>query len=470
MPAATLAPASIDVWVTPPAYTGMAPLFLKVPGATGPMTEAEVIRIPVGSAVLAQVYGVEAPPRLLVGSKASDFASLGIAEGGTGYRAEVEIHSGDRLAIRAGLRTLASWPIEVVPDRVPEVQFTALPDTTADGLLRVGYEARDDYGIAAVTMAIHRRDDEDGVRVSMPLANPGASAVEGQSQHDLTSHRWAGFEVSIRLEIEDAAGQTGLSSAVSVVLPERPFSHPVARAVIELDGANADGVGAKRETARGEFEEAVHISGGELVDHAVAVNVDLHPQVLTAVVLDPAADRRVGGKAVRRTGTVVVDQLQVDHVGGEVLRVIKGEAERVAPIAEDVVALDVAPLSGARLDEDLRARGLAPRQIGDARAIRRPLRVAAVDRNAEAPGLASADVAEVVDFTSVDGGSPAAGGQRRGPAWRCGPRRPRPGGRGDRARGAGPVHPRHRRPGRVPLSARCSTSAEGRRPRAAAAS
>jgi uncharacterized protein (TIGR02302 family) len=230
-----IVPAAIDVWVTPPAYTGMAPLFLKVPDAA----EAEVIRIPAGSTVLAQVYGVAAPPRLLVGGERSDFASLGTAEGGTGYRAEVDIHSGDRLAIRAGLRTLASWPIEVVPDKAPEVQFTALPDATADGLLRVGYEAVDDYGIAAVTAVIRHGDDngifdgEDGVRVSMPLANPGASAVEGQSQHDLTFHQWAGLEVSIRLEAEDAAGQIGLSSAVSVVLPERSFSHPVARAVIE---------------------------------------------------------------------------------------------------------------------------------------------------------------------------------------------------------------------------------------------
>jgi biotin carboxylase len=40
------------------------------------------------------------------------------------------------------------------------------------------------------------------------------------------------------------------------------------------------------------------------------------------------------------------------------------------------------------------------RAIEQARA--RGLRVAAVDRNAEAPGLASADMAEVVDFTTVD--------------------------------------------------------------------
>jgi uncharacterized protein (TIGR02302 family) len=209
----------------------MAPLLLKVPGA------AEVIRIPVGSAVLAQVYGLAAPPRLLVGSEPSEFAPLGTAEGGNGYRAEVEIHGGDRLAIRAGLRTLASWSIEVVRDQAPEVQFTAQPEATADGLLRIGYDAADDYGITAVTAVIHRGDDhsdgEDGLRVSMPLTSPGASAVDGQSQHDLTFHEWAGFEVSIRLEAEDAAGQTGLSSAISVVLPERPFSHPVARAVIE---------------------------------------------------------------------------------------------------------------------------------------------------------------------------------------------------------------------------------------------
>jgi uncharacterized protein (TIGR02302 family) len=270
-----IAPAAIDVWVTPPAYTGAAPLFLKVPRAA----EAEVIRIPAGSAVLAQVYGVAAPPRLLVGSESSEFASLGTAEGGAGYRAEVEIHKGDRLAIRAGFRTLASWPIEVVPDRAPEVQFTALPDATADGLLRIGYEAVDDYGIAAVTAVIHHGDDnsdgEDGLRVSIPLAGPGAGAVEGQSQHDLTFHHWAGFEVSISLEAEDAAGQIGLSSAVSVVLPERPFSHPVARAVIEQRKRLIDENVATRESVAWRLEtigaRPERFAGDVVVSLALAV-------------------------------------------------------------------------------------------------------------------------------------------------------------------------------------------------------
>jgi uncharacterized protein (TIGR02302 family) len=245
-------PAAIDVWVTPPAYTGQAPLFLKGPDATkdpgasgrSPMAK-EPITIPAGSAVLAQVHGIAQPPRLLIGDASSALAPLGAAEAGSGWRAAAEIHGGDRLAIRAGRRTLASWPLEVVPDRPPEVQFSALPDGTAEGLLRVAYEAADDYGVEEVTAVIYRDNGDappgggdgdggdDGVRLTISLANPGAPAVEGRSQHDLTFHQWAGLEVSIHLEAGDALGQIGFSAPMSIVLPERTFSHPVARAVIE---------------------------------------------------------------------------------------------------------------------------------------------------------------------------------------------------------------------------------------------
>lgn len=238
---ASLPTASIDVWVTPPAYTGMAPQYLKKPGARqeNPVTVAAPILIPVGSTVLAQVHGLAQAPRLLIGNEPVAFTPLGAAGEGTGYRAEAKVRDGNRLAIRSGHRTLASWPVEVVPDRLPEVRFPALPDATAEGLLRVAYEAVDDHGVVEVTAVIHRDDGGaypdggHGIRVSMPLTNPGAPTVEGEGQHDLTAHSWAGQEVAIHLEAEDAAGQIGFSPVVSGVLPERVFTHPVARALIE---------------------------------------------------------------------------------------------------------------------------------------------------------------------------------------------------------------------------------------------
>jgi len=48
--------ASLDIWVTPPEYTGLAPQFLR-PGSK------ETIRIPTGSSLLAQVHGGSAVPR-----------------------------------------------------------------------------------------------------------------------------------------------------------------------------------------------------------------------------------------------------------------------------------------------------------------------------------------------------------------------------------------------------------------------
>lgn len=227
---------AVEMWVTPPAYTGQPPLLLK---STDSAPKVAPIRIPIGSTVLAQVSRLAHPPRLLVGSTASAFTPLGTAKAAGGYQAQAEIHGGDQLAVRTGRRTLARWPIEVVPDTVPEVRFPALPEATVEGLLRIDHQASDDYGVEQIIAVIHRdngddsADGEQDLRVTIPLAEPGAAAMQGASQHDLASHRWAGLEVSIHLEAEDAIGQIGISGPVSVVLPERAFAHPVARAIIE---------------------------------------------------------------------------------------------------------------------------------------------------------------------------------------------------------------------------------------------
>jgi tetratricopeptide (TPR) repeat protein len=58
--------------------------------------------------------------------------------------------------------------------------------------------------------------------------------MTGASQQDLTAHPWAGLPVLARLVATDAAGQTGASEQAPLVLPERPFHNPLARAIIAL--------------------------------------------------------------------------------------------------------------------------------------------------------------------------------------------------------------------------------------------
>jgi len=55
----------------------------------------------------------------------------------------------------------------------------------------------------------------------------------GQTTKDLTEHPWAGTDVNMTLVARDEGGNEGTSVPLEMRLPERPFSKPVARALIE---------------------------------------------------------------------------------------------------------------------------------------------------------------------------------------------------------------------------------------------
>jgi uncharacterized protein (TIGR02302 family) len=239
---------ALEVWITPPAYTRHAPVFLKrVAGDEAPGAgegAGEPVVVPAGSAILAQASGLRRAPRLRVGDQVSEFTALaGPAaagpENGGAFRAEAVIEGGDRLAVEIGTNTLASWPLEVVPDQPPTVEFTAAPARTARAHLRIDYEASDDYGLAGVDAIIRHPEGrpvpggEAEVRLNLRLSGIGSEQAKGSSLHDLSAHPWAGIEVRVQLEATDGRGQTGLSDIVTMVLPERIFNHPVARAIAE---------------------------------------------------------------------------------------------------------------------------------------------------------------------------------------------------------------------------------------------
>jgi uncharacterized protein (TIGR02302 family) len=233
---AATGPVSLTVSLTPPTYTNLAPIFLDdaPTAADGPNTIRE-LKLPIGTSVLALFQGTSAAPELMLGTAATPFTPI---EPET-YQAKAEIRGGDRLAVVSQGRELAVWPLTVIPDNPPTIGFTAPPGAAERRALRIAYAGSDDYGITSVTGTIRRADGQTGPgeieQIELSLTPPGGDARNAQevSYHDLTPHPWAGLPVTIQLTAKDAIGQSASSDTMEIVLPERTFRHPVARAVIE---------------------------------------------------------------------------------------------------------------------------------------------------------------------------------------------------------------------------------------------
>ena len=146
---------------------------------------------------------------------------------------EAKIDAGERLTIRQGESIVADWPMQVIPDQVPSVIMAEKPKATVRGVMLLAYEASDDYGIANITARFRRPGDSSQLDVALPLPELNPRTVAAANYHDLTAHPWAGLEVTLILAAVDDLGQTGTSAEMKLLLPERRFSHPVARALIE---------------------------------------------------------------------------------------------------------------------------------------------------------------------------------------------------------------------------------------------
>jgi uncharacterized protein (TIGR02302 family) len=267
--------ASLDIWVTPPEYTGLPPQFLR-PGTT------ETIRIPTRSALLAQVHGGNAVPHLAIDDEVRDFDAIDKQN----FRTAATLTSGKQLKVIQADTTLASWPIEIIPDNPPKIAFAKPPAATPRAALRIDYQASDDYGVEGVK-AVIRRDGgkpDEAIEIEAPLPGLHLKEAQATSYHDLTPHPWAGLPVEIRLVATDALGQTGESEPVHIKLPERVFNHPIARAIIDqrkelvIDpgsrAAAADTLSDLRERPNLYRDDAIVFLGLRLAEERLRLNDD----------------------------------------------------------------------------------------------------------------------------------------------------------------------------------------------------
>ena len=230
-------PALLQLWITPPAYTGLPPLLLQGE------EDGHPLRVPVGSRLLAELHGGNGAARLLIDGTPQPFVALDAAS----QRLETTLAAGSRLSVRQGRHHLAGWSLEVVADRPPTVGFAAPPAADADGRLRLAIEAHDDYGVETLSANLRRLDDPRAATATfaLPVGGKHPKDLRQDSWLDLASHPWAGLKVSLQPEATDGAHQSGLGAAVTLVLPERSFHHPVARAIAALRRALAADPGSR---------------------------------------------------------------------------------------------------------------------------------------------------------------------------------------------------------------------------------
>ena len=219
-------PPTLQVWITPPAYTGAAPQILD------PATPDAVISVPTGSVLLAQAQGGRGTPKIAINDVWKSFTALDADS----HRFELTLRDSAHLEIHQGYRMIAAWSVTVTPDQAPSIAFTRPPDHDAAGRLHLEFEAHDDYGVSKAWVVLRRADtpDEEAQTLPLPVGSGHRSQLHQAAWLDLTGHPWAGLSVTLQPVAEDAIEQQGNGEAVTITLPERRFIHPVARRIIAL--------------------------------------------------------------------------------------------------------------------------------------------------------------------------------------------------------------------------------------------
>jgi len=252
--------ARLDAWVAPPPYTGKAPILLADGGQSGikpASTGPGPIEVPAKSVIIIRASGAGQLALEQPGDGGKAETVEGQAPKATGDVSEVrsELVRSGTMRVLGGRSQIASWEFRVVPDQAPRITLTKEPERTARGAMKLFYKIEDDYGVASAEARFERprtaagdprtswaREDilkgprpplERPPVLSLRLPRHNAKETETSSFHELGAHPWAGMKVRMTLVAKDHGGNVGKSQPIEIILPQRQFRKPLAKAVIE---------------------------------------------------------------------------------------------------------------------------------------------------------------------------------------------------------------------------------------------
>jgi uncharacterized protein (TIGR02302 family) len=270
-PAPPPVPPRIDVWVTPPAYTGRPPIFLvrsdrqaNAPlqpadpasePATGEPAEAPKppVAIPAGSALIIRASPAEGIATTVEGGLVAKETAQAAAPTGQPvavsaqtanrpFEQRFEITSDGRISVTQDGNELEAFRFTVQPDQAPTVEFVQVARQEKGEGLVLRYRANDDYGLVNGNAVLTPRLDGDGnaLRTLVPapeikLALPrGRRGSDQETRLALPDHPWAGQRLDAKLVVSDDTGARAESATRPLTIPQRVFTNAVSKSLVEL--------------------------------------------------------------------------------------------------------------------------------------------------------------------------------------------------------------------------------------------
>lgn len=277
----------IEAWITPPAYTPDAPVFLNSL-KTSPS-------VPEGARLTVIVTGLKTHPtvRAAKGMVLTDEATQTLDA--QSWKLEVSVKHTGLITLAGRGRVLAQWPVTVLPDAQPSAKWGDKPGASkGEWRTRLPFEAAHAYGLSALSVELHlthpgKNTPPRTLTIPLPLSGQPKS-TKGAVTPDLSEDPWAGEEVTGQIVARSISGHEGKSTPATFHLGARTFHSPVARAVLELRKRYALGRESRSGTATD--LEALGETPGPIYDHTgMFLNLTSIVSMLENTRIEPEAAR-----------------------------------------------------------------------------------------------------------------------------------------------------------------------------------
>jgi hypothetical protein len=199
----------VSAWITPPAYTGQAPVLLTPGQDVTVLQDSRLTVIVNGSQAAIRFAGAKLPTASLAAHS---------------RRADGVLNASGFISVGPWWHRLARWRVTAVAPGAPVL--TLEPITLARGAPQLSWQARDPYGLASLRAALHPQ----GYPHALPegVALPTAMG-KGTARLELSDSPYGGLPVDITLQAKNLAGREAVSGAQSVSLPLVALHDPTAQ-------------------------------------------------------------------------------------------------------------------------------------------------------------------------------------------------------------------------------------------------